>query len=1346
MQVGDTLGSYQILQEIGRGGMATVYRARQASMDRDVAIKVIQRGAKDADAAQRFQREARLIARLEHPHILPVYDFDGAHDPPYIVMRCLDGGTLEDVFSRGLPLPGEVAAIMRQVCSGLSYAHRQGVIHRDIKPSNILFDKDGNAFVSDFGIARLVTAPTSMRITQKGMVLGSVEYMSPEQVLGKTDLDHRSDLYSLGVMLFQLLTGRLPYVSDPPLGVLSMHVQSPVPSAVLFNAALPQAIDDVICKAMAKNHEQRYRSALELSAALDAALGGTSTASTPIVDDLPAQTAYLRELINIPVRAEGVFAPTPAPVEENRLMTAMYLNAAEYVEMVETAARAPGAARRHGRGQQETASGDPEKAHRMILNLWLTFESIVAEAGGEVLLRSDNDLLAVWCSGAPEEDAEQAVRTALALQTELHSRAAADLGEALDRKEWLEQIPLNVGIHSGMGLFSPNAQPDAKTGSYSVSGATISLTYRLMQAAFGCILITQEVYRNVRGVFEVQPDLPLRMRGRVEGMPTYRVTAAKPRAFRPSARVEWIETRMVGREVELKRLQHAFLNAIEDAETQVATISGAPGLGKSRLLDAFDQWCDLRPEMFYLFRGRATGTPERPYSLLRDLVAFRFQVRGDDPPDKVIEKLEQGIAGLVGEHDPDSSREMAHYIGHLCGFSLQDSPHIRPLAGDPANLDARSRAAFIELISILTRIDYVMIELEDLHLADEASLDLLEELFGALYASTDITHLMVACTARPELFERRPDWGRGKPYHIRLDLQPLDRRESRELVRELLQKAGSVPREMRDLLVEQSGGNPFHMEELVKMLIDDRVIVVEGDGWFIKEDRLGSLAVPKGLSGLLETRLETLLTPEKLVLERASVVGSVFFDCVLSRMDEAEVAAHGTAAHVTDLSAVLDTLTQREFINRHETSAFSGCAEYAFAQSLLRETVYGQLPEQQRRTGHRAVAEWLISLPRANEFLPQIAEHYEQAGAMGLAANTLRRAGERAFRRGLFREAEDLFERALARQPQGGQLAERLALLLGLGAAAEGRGNLPMAELALVEALGLAVDYGGAAVLARARYLMGLVETRKGNYTTAREQFDLALTQARLSGDDDVLANVLSGLAEACFRSGDIDNAFLTALECIDLAKTQENDSLLAAMQNRLAMVYWMHGEMDAAREQLDEALALARRIGLRRVEGAALSNLGLLAFNAYDWVDAVQWWKAGLDIQRDLGEISGVNIAACNLAVGYLRLGDVEKARPLISESLQAALRMDSVSGKLRAVLGWGEYRLAMGDTARGFALLGLTRFHPSSAADNVVAANLGAGFWKSVLRLSDAELDELLAEGKKLELNAIIDEMRQG
>ncbi|KAB2854237.1 MAG: serine/threonine protein kinase, partial [Anaerolineae bacterium] len=155
--VGQTIGPYEILEEIGRGGMARVYRAYQPSMDRFVAIKVIQKSiAADPASLERFLREARLIARLEHPHILPVYDFNGQHEPPYIVMRYLPSGTLKDITSKAQRPAGEVIHVLRQSAAALDYAHRQGVIHRDIKPSNILIDADGNAFLTDFGIARMI--------------------------------------------------------------------------------------------------------------------------------------------------------------------------------------------------------------------------------------------------------------------------------------------------------------------------------------------------------------------------------------------------------------------------------------------------------------------------------------------------------------------------------------------------------------------------------------------------------------------------------------------------------------------------------------------------------------------------------------------------------------------------------------------------------------------------------------------------------------------------------------------------------------------------------------------------------------------------------------------------------------------------------------------------------------------------------------------------------------------------------------------------------------------------------------------------------------------------------------
>jgi serine/threonine protein kinase len=186
--IGTRLGPYEIIEEVGKGGMATVYRAYQPAVDRCVAVKVLHQSiANDPQAMERFRREARVIARLEHSHILPVYDFDGAHDPPYIVMRFVDSGTLKDVLNlRRLPFD-ELGYLLRQTASALDYAHRQGIVHRDIKPSNIMLDREGNVLVSDFGIARVATTADQVgakSLTQSGSFLGTPAYMSPEQVAG----------------------------------------------------------------------------------------------------------------------------------------------------------------------------------------------------------------------------------------------------------------------------------------------------------------------------------------------------------------------------------------------------------------------------------------------------------------------------------------------------------------------------------------------------------------------------------------------------------------------------------------------------------------------------------------------------------------------------------------------------------------------------------------------------------------------------------------------------------------------------------------------------------------------------------------------------------------------------------------------------------------------------------------------------------------------------------------------------------------------------------------------------------------------------------------------------------
>lgn len=314
--VGQTIGPYEILEEIGRGGMARVYRAYQPSMDRFVAIKIIQKSiAADPASLERFLREARLIARLEHPHILPVYDFDGQHEPPYIVMRYLPSGTLKDITTKAQLPAGEVIHVLRQSAAALDYAHRQGVIHRDIKPSNILIDADGNAFLTDFGIARMIES--SQGLTDTGIAVGTPGYMAPEQGMG-LDIDGRSDTYGLAVIAFEVLTGYSPYSAETPMALMVRHISDPIPSILAFNPNLPAAVEEVMMKGLAKQPEDRYDTAMEFVSALNKALGDKVVTQPVQLKELASQT--IQEVEN--ARATFIQAPrTPVTDQSTSLKT-----------------------------------------------------------------------------------------------------------------------------------------------------------------------------------------------------------------------------------------------------------------------------------------------------------------------------------------------------------------------------------------------------------------------------------------------------------------------------------------------------------------------------------------------------------------------------------------------------------------------------------------------------------------------------------------------------------------------------------------------------------------------------------------------------------------------------------------------------------------------------------------------------------------------------------------------------------------------------------------------------------------------------------------------------------------
>ncbi|GAB4580821.1 MAG: hypothetical protein Fur0022_35630 [Anaerolineales bacterium] len=1308
--IGTKLGSYEIIAEIGKGGLATVYRAFQPNVGRHVAIKVL-RGSFDEnpDAVARFQREARMVARLEHIHILPVYDFDGKHDPPYIVMRLLEGGTLKERLNDDPPTYGEIIKLIRQISSALDYAHRQGVIHRDIKPSNIMIDRDKNVYVTDFGLARLADRANDSgvrELTQAGMVMGTPAYMAPEQGMGEDEIDHRADIYSLGVILFQMLTGELPFSAPTAMGMLLQHFQEPVPSAFERNSSLPPSVDDILRKAMAKAPADRYLRAGEVVEALAAAFGETPETLTltavkpPFKKDSP-QTINLTAL--------GDSSSHASSHDQYKLVTVLYANFAEFAEIVEV--------------------DDERKANLTLTELVDKFELIVQELGGKIFNRGYDKLLALWGAIVThEDDAERAIRAALKMRTALR--------ELLSGEEQDEPLPMQIGINTGPVLLTRSADST----DYTVSGSTTHVVQRLERMApVGSILISHDTYRLVRGVFNFEVSDLLRVRGQKERIPTYLVRSVKPRAFRKTTRgVEGVETRMVGRKAEFDQLQELFYAAVEDRETQVVTIVSDPGIGKSRLLYEFVNWAELEEVSFWVFEGRATPEmSKQPYSLLRDVFSFRFEIQDSDSPSVVRQKMVEGVQQMTGTTDERG----AHFIGQLLGFDFSDSPHLAGILSDAKQFQKQA-LYFLEQFFIHITLNQnasgtqaapAVIRLEDVHWADESSLDALHY----IVSQNRNLPLIVICLVRPEFFVRRPTWGSGQPFHTRIDLRPLSNRESRQLVREILQKVDEIPDELRDLLVDRSEGNPFMMEELIKVLLEDRVIVKDEPAWRVEPGRLSKVRVPPTLTGLIQVQLDSLFPPERILLQRAAVIGRIFWDKAIQALDPAD-------GLVIDVETSLEGLVKRDILFPREDSAFAGAREYIFSNQMMRDVVLESLPLRQRRAYHAHVAEWLIqaSGERAEEYTASIAENYSLAGENAKAIHYLLKAGEKAQQVSAFNEALAFFEKARqifpfekgvenlqvelevrmgeilwqmgnyeqARQnllvvlnlarALGNQLGQADALYQ-LGRIAIRMSQLPEAERFISESLALAVEIDNVSAQARAHYGLGVVRWRiAGDFVKANEHYEICMRLAQQVGDITQMINALLGLGINAMRVKDYTRAHNYFADGQKLANEVGNQERLATLLLNEGEVWRAEGNYAQARNHYHRALSIARIVGEPALAIVAQGNLGFAAMQA----------------------------------------GEPEEAERNFIEVMRDGSQRKVISNVLTGLVGLAWIRAFEKNSEEALSILGAVFHHPAGQDENI------RGDTEPVIELLRHELSENeirhgLEQGKLLDIDLLVE-----
>jgi class 3 adenylate cyclase/predicted ATPase len=925
----------------------------------------------------------------------------------------------------------------------------------------------------------------------------------------------------------------------------------------------------------------------------------------------------------------------------------------------------------------------PEDVHAVMDGALARFTAIVQAHQGQVLQYAGDNVLAIFgMPSAQEDDAEHAVHAALALCAEGRRLAAR-----MQERHGLEGFDVRVGLHTGEVLVGGGVDGD-----HSVRGAAVPVAARMEQTAPpGQVRISVYTWRLVRGGFDCEEQPPLHVKGLAEPVRTWLVRGVQ-RAGTLAARrgVEGLATPLVGREAELRALDEA----LAAPGLRLVTVVAEAGLGKTRLAEA---WCCAARAAGALHVLQAQGSESsqaRPYRGLRDWLTFGMAVLPG-------ETAEQTRARWLAACAPRLANEAdAAVLGHLIGFDFSDHPELRALLGQPRQLRDRAFFHARQWLRALGPAPPVLL-LDDAHWADDGTLDFVETLATA----ADAVPAMLLCLARPQLLTRRPAWGQAFGVQRRLALAALDESQTHRLAAALLQRLPEGAESLRGLLVEQSGGNPFYLEELLNVLIDRGVVTVTAAGWHYEPKRLGALRLPQTLLGVLQARMDALPDAARHTAQMAAVVGTRFWDGALETLGAP--LPHG-----------LQVLVEREFVQWCPDSRMAGLTEYAFHHQLQQQVGYDSVLRRDRTRWHAQMAQWLQAQP-GEPALELVAEHLERGGEAAAAGVQWQRAAESAATRYANPQALSAIARAQAlaagsdlHAHYGLQLlrckllnvtGDRDALACDLDTLnalavqrgdAEGQsdalrriasnrfetGQLASALETARRAVACAPD-SAPARQAFARALLGQCLVRTGQRDAARHEFGLALQLARQANDPETEAVVLNDLGSLADDEGRTTAAIGYFEQALALHRASGDRLNESGLLNNLAYAMMKLGDYERASRQYTEAIELMVRIGARHNEGIAWINLGMTCLNLGDGLAAeAQDGRAIALLQAARDRWS--EAAAVRLqGQSALMQGRLDGARDCFLASSAMLLEMGSASPALESLAGLAEADLARGD-----------------------------------------------------------------
>ena len=901
---------------------------------------------------------------------------------------------------------------------------------------------------------------------------------------------------------------------------------------------------------------------------------------------------------------------------------------------------------------------DPEEVRAVLRPYHDRVRAELERYGGTVEKFIGDAVMALF--GAPvahEDDPERAVRAALAIRD-----FAVEEG-----------LELRVGVTTGEALVSLGASPSEGEG--MASGDVVNTAARLQSAApVNGILADEPTYRATRQVVDYRDAAAVEAKGKTEPISVWEALAARSR-FGVDV-THHARAGLVGRERELSALRDSFERARHERTPQLVTLVAVPGMGKSRLVYELSRIVDADPELITWRQGRCLAYGDGvAFWALAEVVKAQAGISDRDTDEEAAEKLVSAVEDAID--DASDVRWVESHLRPLVGLEADTG-----LGGDRRG---EAFAAWRRFLEALAEQRPLVLVLEDLHWADDGLLDFVDELVDWMSG----VPLLVVCSARPELLERRPGWGGGKLNASTIGLSPLSSEQTAVLIAHVLERS-VLPAETQQALLERSEGNPLYAEQFAQL--------------YLERGSAQSLELPVTLQGIVAARIDGLSRDEIALLQDASVVGKVFWTGALRR-DEREVAS------------LLHALERKGFLTRQRRSSVESEGEWAFAHMLLRDVAYGQIPRGERAQKHRETAEWIDSLGRADDHAELLAFHWNSALELARAAGqataeletptrlALRAAGDRAFAVNAYPAAAAYYTDALAlwaEDEDRPELLYRYAEALYIASAEGALGALEVARDALLAT-------GDRETAAEAELSLSRIWWHRGQNDEARAHE--ARAEELVGGvSSPTAARVLAFIARTRAIGGDPSQGLRLATDALALAEKFDDDELRAHSLGTIGMSKGYLGDPTGAD---DETRALEIAIAANSpIAGSIANNVAVQAVFAFEWRRAGELFDEGQRIAERLGDASSVRWFRGQRAVMALLLGRWDDARGMIEEFiaeceagsphyLEAAIRRER--GRIREARG--DVEGALGDHEHALALARSTN-DPQELLPNLGAA----------------------------------------